>query len=62
MATGRLRCRVGLHDWILQRSDDGEPVMLAGRSYEVCRHRGAVRERPWGGGGAVQSGFGLSVL
>jgi hypothetical protein len=53
MATGHFLCRISLHKWMPQRSEDGEPLALAGRPYEVCRHCGAVRERPWGGGGAV---------
>jgi len=54
----RLRCRFGRHEWTPQRSeDDGQPLMLAGRAYERCRHCDAVRERSWAGGG-VAGGLG----
>jgi hypothetical protein len=51
MASGRFMCRIGRHEWTQKRSEDGQPLILAGRAYEGCRHCDAVRERPWGGGG-----------
>jgi hypothetical protein len=53
MASGRLRCRIGWHEWTQKRSEDGQPLTLAGQTYEGCRHCDAVRERPWGGGGVA---------
>jgi hypothetical protein len=55
MARGRILCRIGWHKW-MQQSEEGQPLILAGRPYESCRHCDAVRERPWGGGGAVAGG------
>jgi hypothetical protein len=56
MTTRRFLCRIGSHQWTPQRSEDGEPLALAGQSYEVCRRCGAVRERPWAGGPVGGSG------
>jgi hypothetical protein len=53
MASGRLRYRIGWHEWTQKRSEDGQPLTLAGQTYEGCRHCDAVRERPWGWGGVA---------
>jgi hypothetical protein len=55
MASRRFLCRIGRHDWTLQRSeDDGQPW-----AYERCRHCDAVRERPWAGGPVPRDGGGF---
>ena len=59
MSNGRFLCRIGRHKWIEKRSEDGQPLTLAGRPYEGCRHCDAVRERPFGGaGGGLAAGPG----
>jgi hypothetical protein len=55
MARRRIMCWTGRHDWAPKKSEDGQPVMLAGRAYEGCRHCDATRERPWAGGPATPS-------
>jgi hypothetical protein len=30
MASGRFRCRIGWHEWAQKRSEDGQPLILAG--------------------------------
>ena len=52
MASRRFLCRIGRHDWTLQRyEDDGRP-----RAYEGCRHCDAVRARPSTGGPVPRDG------
>ena len=32
----RILCRIGRHDWTQRKSEDGQPLVLAGQALEAC--------------------------
>jgi hypothetical protein len=53
-------CRIGRHDWAQKKSEDGQPLVLAGHSYQRCLRCDAVRKRLWGGGDHLVGGGGAN--